>query len=307
MLYYATVPAGLESLVRDCIPKGSRLIRSSGGAALIDCPVRPKVWPDLFTNVHLVLCQARTNDFGPILRVAEATASTAFFAYTHPRQSFRIRFIKDGHAASVPPADLARAEALVKRTGHFRPDRVKAELEFYYILRPDGNAFYTLQLSRERTRAAKGMLRPEIAYALPLFAGVKTGETVLDPFSASGAVAQALKAFSAKSVLSDPEGENGVLKCPAHALSHVKLRTIDHAVTVLPWLLPKSESMDAFYAAVFSEFRRTLKPEGNVVILSGAPAEAEKAACSVGFMADRSLTISFEGKKLSIMRFKLQN
>ena len=54
----------------------------------------PKAWPALYTNVFLVLCQAKTREFGALLRVAEATASTAFFAYTHPTRPFACAFRK---------------------------------------------------------------------------------------------------------------------------------------------------------------------------------------------------------------------
>ena len=92
MLYFATVPAGLEPLAREALPRGAKLLHAGGGAALMELKTPPKAWPALYTNVFLVLCQAKTREFGALLRVAEATASTAFFAYTHPNQTFRVCF-----------------------------------------------------------------------------------------------------------------------------------------------------------------------------------------------------------------------
>ena len=124
MLYFATVPAGLEPLAREALPRGAKLLHAGGGAALMELKTPPKAWPALYTNVFLVLCQAKTREFGALLRVAEATASTAFFAYTHPNQTFRVRFSQNGRLVNVAGAEMARAENLVKRAGRLRVNRV---------------------------------------------------------------------------------------------------------------------------------------------------------------------------------------
>ena len=113
MLYFATVPAGLEPLAREALPRGAKLLHAGGGAALMELKTLPRAWPALYTNVFLVLCQAKTREFGALLRVAEATASTAFFAYTHPNQTFRVRFSQNGRLVNVAGAEMARAETLV--------------------------------------------------------------------------------------------------------------------------------------------------------------------------------------------------
>ena len=135
MLYFATVPAGLEPLAREALPRGAKLLHAGGGAALMELKTPPKAWPALYTNVFLVLCQAKTREFGALLRVAEATASTAFFAYTHPNQTFRVRFSQNGRLVNVAGAEMARAENLVKRAGRLRVNRVKSDWEFWYLLR----------------------------------------------------------------------------------------------------------------------------------------------------------------------------
>ena len=94
MLYFATVPAGLEPLVREALPRGAKLLHAGGGAALMELKTLPRAWPALYTNVFLVLCQAKTREFGALLRVAEATASTAVFAYTTRTRPFACVFRK---------------------------------------------------------------------------------------------------------------------------------------------------------------------------------------------------------------------
>jgi tRNA G10 N-methylase Trm11 len=84
-------------------------------------------------------------------------------------------------------------------------------------------------------------------------------------------------------------------------------QSIDSIVTDPPWGLyqsgtaPKEGELQAFYAEIFREFERMLKPSGTLVLLSACKAEVD--AClekSARLRAEKKYDVLVSGKKARV-------
>ena len=235
--------------------------------------------------------------------------------------SFRIRFINENQFAKVDKNLTRRAEEYVLKNSKLVLDRLAPTNEVWFSIRREGFAFCGELISkREFTEKNlnKGELRPEIAYLICAFAGISREDTVLEPFCGFGSIpVQLAKHFACRELyVSDIDGEKAALvaakkfaaapnvhvsKADAFVLDSVADKSIDTVVTDPPWgLWENIEDIGAFYAKMFVSFKRVLKPQGKVVVLTARKEEFEKAVQNAGFKIQDSLHTLVNGKKAGL-------
>ena len=235
--------------------------------------------------------------------------------------SFRVRFQQENQFAKVDKNLTRRVEECVVRNSRLTLDRLSPTNEIWFSIRREGFAFCGELISkREFTEKNlnKGELRPEIAYLMCCFAKIQKDDVVLEPFCGYGAIpVQLAKRFPCKKIYAsdiDEEKVNALRQaqgprmpqteiCCADVfeLSHIKDNSIDAIVTDPPWgLWENIPDIEDFYNRMFVSFKRVLKPDGKMTILTARTAEFEKASKAAGLTIERSLHTLVNGKKASL-------
>ena len=81
-------------------------------------------------------------------------------------------------------------------------------------------------------------------------------------------------------------------------------KSLDLIITDPPWgYYEDIGDINKFYAQMFASFRRILKDDGRLVILSARKEEIEKAASDAKFSIENSLHTLVNGKKASLYLF----
>lgn len=162
------------------------------------------------------------------------------------------------------------------------------EMELWIVRRASEYGYIGLLIPKprfKRRKRAAGELRPELAHALALAAGVTSKDVVLDPFAGYGAIPRELIAgFSPKQVIAleqDPRLAGSlralakekpslkVLVGDALQMQELTDGSITRIVTDPPWgeYTPLPAPPDVFYAQMLQEFSRVLRAGGVAVIL----------------------------------------
>ena len=247
--------------------------------------------------------------------------------YLINKGTFRVRFVQENQFAKVDKALVRKAEDAVLNNSKLKIDRVSPETEIWYSIRREGFGFCGQLISkREFTEKNlnKGELRPEIAYLICSFAGIcGSGEEVLaDPFCGYGSIpVQLAKKFRFKKLYAsdiDEEkikmvsqkkqlaGNDSVEVFVQDALKAERIadKSLDLVITDPPWgYYEDIGDINKFYAQMFASFRRILKDDGRLVILSARKEEIEKAASDAKFSIENSLHTLVNGKKASLYLF----
>jgi 23S rRNA G2445 N2-methylase RlmL len=171
----------------------------------------------------------------------------------------------------------------------------------------------------DRTYAAihrPGALKPSVAAALVLLAGVAPHQHVLDPCCGTGTIPIAAACGGAIALAGDTDTDAiratranaaragitvAVAAMDARALP-VARGTVDRIVTNPPWgrQVRITDALAAFYRQSLTEMRRVLAPGGRIVLLTGVPHLA--SAADLRCIARRE--ISLHGQTPCVMTFQ---
>jgi len=249
--------------------------------------------------------------------------------YLINKGTFRVRFVQENQFSKVDKNIARRAEETVLNNSRLQIDRVNPSTEIWYSIRREGFAFCgQLLTKREFTEKNlnKGELRPEIAYLISCFAGIKQNHTVLEPFCGYGSIpvqiakkfqceklfvsdidSEKIKMVSEKKQLKDNEKVE-VTVADAMILPHIKDNSIDTVITDPPWgFYEDIGDISEFYGKMFTSLIRVLKTDGTVTILSARKDELEKTAEEMSFTIVESIHTLVNGKKAGLYKLVRRN
>ncbi len=277
-----------------------------------------------FNNTFFVLRTAKGKGLNFASMVGSLCSGKNYFLIN--KGSFRVRFQNENQFAKVDKNLSRRAEEYISRNSKLTLDRLSPSCEIWFSIRREGFAFCGQHISkREFTEKNlnKGELRPEVAYLMCRFADLKEDQVVLEPFCGYGAIPlQIKKHFKFKKLfVSDIDGEKvkgltlrlaqgphaaqglqiDLRQADVFELSHIEDACIDSIVTDPPWgLWENIPDIEDFYNRMFVSFKRVLKPDGKMTILTARTAEFEKVVQNAGLKITDSLHTLVNGKKASL-------
>lgn len=249
--------------------------------------------------------------------------------YLINKGTFRIRFVQENQFAKVDKNIARRAEETVLNNSRLQLDRLSPSTEIWYSIRREGFAFCGQLLSkREFTEKNlnKGELRPEIAYLIGCFAGIRKDAVVLEPFCGYGSIpVQIVKKFQCEKLfVSDIDSEKiemvsqkkqiednplvDIRVCDAMKLDHIEENSIDAVITDPPWgFYEDIGDVSAFYVGMFSSFLRVLKNDGTMTVLTARKEEFEKVVEGLPLTIAESIHTLVNGKKAGLYKLIRRN
>ena len=244
--------------------------------------------------------------------------------YLINKGTFRIRFIQENQFAKVDKSLTRKAEENVTRNSKLTIDRLSPSTEIWYSIRREGFGFCGQLISkREFTEKNlnKGELRPEIAYLICCFANIQKEDIIAEPFCGYGSIpVQLAKKFRyGKLYASDIDEEkislvkekkqlknNEYVKVDvqdAMKLSWLQDKSVNRIISDPPWgYYEDIGDVKEFYINMFNSFKRVLKDNGQMIILSARKEEIEKAASEMNIQITDSLHTLVNGKKASLYK-----
>lgn len=246
--------------------------------------------------------------------------------YLINKGSFRVRFQNENQFAKVDKNISKKAEETVLSNSKLTLDRLSPTTEIWYSIRREGFAFCGQLISkREFTEKNlnKGELRPEIAYLICCFAGIKEDDVILEPFCGYGSIpVQLAKKFRFNKLFaSDIDDEKLALvkekkqlkdnplvnlcKMDAFDLSHIEDKSISLVITDPPWgFYEDIGDINDFYKKMFISFKKKLSDNAQMVILCARKEELEKTASQMNVQITDSLHTLVNGKKTSLYKMR---
>lgn len=272
-----------------------------------------------FNNTFFVLKTMKGKGLNFPSLIGSVCSGKSYFLVN--KGSFRVRFQNENQFAKVDKNLTRRVEDYVLANSKLKLDRLSPTNEIWFSIRREGFAFCGELISkREFTEKNlnKGELRPEIAYLICCFAGVKPEDTVLEPFCGYGSIpVQLAKKFRFKKLyVSDIDEEKAGLTASrkqlslpnidcrtadALSLSHIEDKSVSLVITDPPWgFYEDIGDISDFYKKMFKSFDRVLTDSGRLVILSARKEELEQTAVDSGFKIKNSLHTLVNGKKAGV-------
>ena len=244
--------------------------------------------------------------------------------YLINKGTFRVRFQNENQFVKVDKNISKKAEETVLHNSKLHLDRLSPTTEIWYSIRREGFAFCGQLISkREFTEKNlnKGELRPEIAYLICCYADLNQDDVVAEPFCGYGSIpVQLIKKFSfQKLIASDIDKEKISINMQkkqlkdnpqielsvndAFVLPQIIDRSVDVVITDPPWgYFEQIDDIGEFYKKMFTSFKRILKENGRMIILSARKDEIEKAALEMNVQILSSLHTLVNGKKASLYK-----
>lgn len=248
--------------------------------------------------------------------------------YLINKGSFRVRFQNENQFAKVDKNISKKAEETVLRNSKLVLDRLSPSTEIWYSIRREGFAYCGQLISkREFTEKNlnKGELRPEIAYFMCCFADLNKQSVVADPFCGYGSIpVQLVKKFNCQKIYSSDidiekiktleqkkQFENEIMilsKQDAFELKNIGDKELDVIITDPPWgYYEDIGDICLFYEKMFDSFKRVLKQEGKMTILTARTEEFIKTADKMKVQITDSLHTLVNGKKASLYNCVFSN
>ena len=169
----------------------------------------------------------------------------------------------------------------------------------------------------------KGELRPEIAYLICCFAGLKNDDVIAEPFCGYGSIpVQLAKKFRfSKLFVSDideekinmvsqkkqlKDNENIVVKvCDAMKLDYIADKSLDVVISDPPWgFFEEIGDISLFYENMLKSLLEKIKDEGKIIILSARKEEFEAVCKQMNLQIVKTLHTLVNGKKASLYNLK---
>lgn len=244
--------------------------------------------------------------------------------YLINKGTFRVRFQNENQFVKVDKNISKKAEETVLHNSKLHLDRLSPTTEIWYSIRREGFAFCGQLISkREFTEKNlnKGELRPEIAYLICCYADLNQDDVVAEPFCGYGSIpVQLIKKFRFQKLFaSDIDKEKISINMQkkqlkdnpqidlsvndAFVLPQIIDRSVDVVITDPPWgYFEQIDDIGEFYKKMFTSFKRILKENGRMIILSARKDEIEKAALEMNVQILSSLHTLVNGKKASLYK-----
>ena len=319
--FISTFITGFQNVVSDDLPRrlpGVKILNCFDGLIhyKFDGDSRQLEKIIYFNNTFFVLKTMKGKGLNFNSLVGSVCSSKGYFLVN--KGSFRVRFQQENQFAKVDKNLTRRVEEYVTRNSRLTLDRLSPTNEIWFSIRREGFAFCGELISkREFTEKNlnKGELRPEIAYLMCCFARVQPEDVILEPFCGYGSIpVQLAKRFPCKKIYVSDIDEDKVKRlelgphveiCQADVfeLSHIQDNSIDSIITDPPWgLWENIPDIEDFYNRMFVSFKRVLKPNGKMTILTARTVEFENAIKKAGLTIQDSLHTLVNGKKATLYR-----
>jgi len=243
-------------------------------------------------------------------------------------KTFRLVCSLENKPAPIKETLRQDIEDFISRGSGLRVERSGGDTEFWFLYRREGFSFFMKRLTRSVEKKLRpGELSPQLAWLLCRAAGLKSGQTVLDPFCGYGSIAEAaLKHFPIKifyALDADPRCIKITRQRPGLKSERCEIRAadvfsisefvpageIDAIVTDPPWGMYKEteEPLGKFYKETIALFSRLLKNGGRAVILSAAREELVYAAENTPELSiTQTMSILVSGKKAAVFTLEKQ-
>ncbi len=238
-------------------------------------------------------------------------------------ETFRVRFSKENQFVKVGKQTAFGAEKIISNKINMKVDRVNPQNEYWFIIRSENIGFFGKLLRKRKITEKtlhKGELRPELALLMCVFAGIKHNEILCDPFAGYGAIPiQVIQSYRiAKMYVCDNDKNlvdrlNNIdtfkhcvckvsIKCEdAMQLESAKDNEISLIITDPPWgYYENIPNIEEFYNSMFRSFKRILKAEGRVVVLSARKNEIVAAVKNEKGYIIKHIDTLVNGKKAGI-------
>ena len=236
--------------------------------------------------------------------------------------SFRTRFVRENQFEKIDKKLVIKVEENVLKRSKLKIDRVSPSTEIWFDIRREGFAFCGQLISkREFTEKNlnKGELRPELAYLMCCFAELKENDVIAEPFCGYGSIPiQLAKKFRFLHLyVSDIDEEKitalkekkyfkqndfvSVEVQDAFSLKQIKDNSVDVIISDPPWgYIEDVGDIALFYDKMFSSFKRILKNDGKMIILSARKDELEYAAEKNNYKIIERVDTLVNGKKACV-------
>jgi predicted RNA methylase len=320
-------PAGFQHIVREAVAQdlpSFRDVETSSGYVRCRLSTTIKALAALpyATNALDVIVSVDRSDLRREMSALDAVLSSEPRPAQFPRRgTFRLRVLDDGRFASTTTPESKRLIARLGSWSGLRNEPRGGELELWIVRRRDSHhTILGTKIRRARSQPPAGSLRPEIAAALVRSVPLAEGDTVLDPFAGSGAIGVALLEAGVRRVwLNDMSSDSMTLvaQLPRERServhrTHDDFRRLPDAdgpmvtavVTDPPWGLYEERPVpiDVLYAGLAFTMARILDAGRPMVVLTGAPPQAEAALTASGFfsLVERH-NVLVNGKKARVL------
>ena len=236
--------------------------------------------------------------------------------------SFRTRFVRENQFEKIDKKLVIKVEENVLKRSKLKIDRVSPSTEIWFNIRREGFAFCGQLISkREFTEKNlnKGELRPELAYLMCCFAELKENDVIAEPFCGYGSIPiQLAKKFRFLHLyVSDIDEEKitalkekkqfkqnnfiSVEVQDAFSLKQIKDNSVDVIISDPPWgFFEDVGDISLFYDKMFCSFKRILKNDGKMIILSARKDELEYAAEKNNYKIIEKVDTLVNGKKACV-------
>lgn len=236
--------------------------------------------------------------------------------------SFRTRFVRENQFEKIDKKLVIKVEENVLKRSKLKIDRVSPSTEIWFNIRREGFAFCGQLISkREFTEKNlnKGELRPELAYLMCSFAELKENDVIAEPFCGYGSIPiQLVKKFHFLHLyVSDIDEEKitalkekkqfkqndfvSVEVQDAFSLKQIKDNSVDVIISDPPWgFFEDVGDISLFYDKMFCSFKRILKNDGKMIILSARKDELEYAAEKNNYKIIEKVDTLVNGKKACV-------
>ena len=236
--------------------------------------------------------------------------------------SFRTRFVRENQFEKIDKKLVIKVEENVLKRSKLKIDRVSPSTEIWFDIRREGFAFCGQLISkREFTEKNlnKGELRPELAYLMCCFAEINENDVIAEPFCGYGSIPiQLAKKFHFLHLyVSDIDEEKitalkekkyfkqndfvSVEVQDAFSLKLIKDNSVDVIISDPPWgYFEDVGDIALFYDKMFSSFKRILKNDGKMIILSARKDELEYAAEKNNYKIIERVDTLVNGKKACV-------
>lgn len=236
--------------------------------------------------------------------------------------SFRTRFVRENQFEKIDKKLVIKVEENVLKRSKLKIDRVSPSTEIWFNIRREGFAFCGQLISkREFTEKNlnKGELRPELAYLMCCFAEINENDVIAEPFCGYGSIPiQLAKKFRFLHLyVSDIDEEKitalkekkqfkqndfvSVEVQDAFSLKQIKDNSVDVIISDPPWgFFEDVGDISLFYDKMFCSFKRILKNNGKMIILSARKDELEYAAEKNNYKIIEKVDTLVNGKKACV-------
>lgn len=242
--------------------------------------------------------------------------------HPHPTKlkTFRVMVQKGNQLIGITKAVTDKIKEKIEEQSHLKHSPLKAELEYWFILRDDGYGYIGAKYMNNQPAPEKGELRPHLANALILASEPKAEDIFMDPFSGNGSIPfERVFSYPYKKVIAVDNSHEHIQKvikktsrfpntayetADSTNLKHVKDASIDVIVTDPPWGIYNGKTMQdmtPFYEKMLQEMSRILNADGRIVILTAKKEELTNALFNTRtLLTQKTFSTLVNGKKAGV-------